>query len=279
MRFLPTALVVMISLIAASAHAAHTQATLWLSATTAKPGDTVWAGIDLKMATGWHTYWKNPGAAGQATEIKWQLPPGLTNGDIQWPPPEKLPPIEVTTYGYQNEIVLLVPLKIAGNCGSGLLTVQANVSWLECHDVCIPAQERISASMNIGPESQNSDQATILAAWQAKLPRPGNFLAPQAHWELTTNEDDRNLILDVTAPGATADFFPDGYDNFEIEAPIAMRPTASGRLELVKPAKKFSGDWPSEVSGLIVLPFNGAHTAYAVKFAITNVSGPAAALR
>ena len=94
-----------------SAH--HTQAKLILSADTAKPGDTIWAGVDMKMDPGWHTYWKNPGAAGLATKIEWQLPPGVTAGEIQWPLPEKLPPIEVTTYGYEKEVVLLVPLTLA----------------------------------------------------------------------------------------------------------------------------------------------------------------------
>src|SRR5215471_17282512 len=39
-----------------SAHAAHTQARLILSAETARPGDTVMGGIHLKMDPGWHTY-------------------------------------------------------------------------------------------------------------------------------------------------------------------------------------------------------------------------------
>ena len=53
---------------ATAAH--HTQVKLILSADTAKPGDTIFAGVDLKMEPGWHTYWKNPGDAGMATEIK-----------------------------------------------------------------------------------------------------------------------------------------------------------------------------------------------------------------
>ena len=73
-----------------------------------------------------------------ATKIKWQLPPGITAGEIQWPLPEKFPPIEVTTYGYTNEVVLLVPLKIETNFPPGQIDLKANVSWLECKEVCIP---------------------------------------------------------------------------------------------------------------------------------------------
>src|ERR1035441_1693668 len=81
-------------LAAFTASAAHTQARLILAADTARPGETIWAGVDLKMEPGWHTYWKNSGAAGLPTRIEWQLPPGVTAGDILWPLPEKLPPAE-----------------------------------------------------------------------------------------------------------------------------------------------------------------------------------------
>ena len=105
----------------------HTQAKLILSADPARPGDTIWAGVDLKMDPGWHTYWKNPGEAGSATKIEWQLPPGVTAGEIQWPLPEKIPPADVTTYGYKNEVMLLVPLKLDASLTAGTLDLKAKV--------------------------------------------------------------------------------------------------------------------------------------------------------
>ena len=97
MRYVRILLLTLFCLASLTAHAAHTQVTLLLSDDTAKPGDTVWAGVDLKMDPDWHTYWKNSGDAGLPTTIAWQLPSGVTAGDILWPLPEKLPPIEVTT--------------------------------------------------------------------------------------------------------------------------------------------------------------------------------------
>src|SRR5580698_11424529 len=80
-------LAIVFCLAALTTRAAHTQASLVLSDDTAKPGDTVWAGVDLKMDPGWHTYWKNSGDSGIPTQIKWQLPPGVTAGEIHWPLP------------------------------------------------------------------------------------------------------------------------------------------------------------------------------------------------
>src|SRR3954451_14834982 len=69
--------------------AAKTQPSLVVPAETVRPGDTVIVGLQLRMPPGWHTYWRNPGAAGGATKIQWTLPQGVTAGEIQWPLPEK----------------------------------------------------------------------------------------------------------------------------------------------------------------------------------------------
>src|SRR5438046_9554872 len=70
--------------------ATKTQARLILSAEAARPGETVTAGVLLKMPPGWHTYWRNSGDSGAPTKIDWQLPVGIKAGEIQWPVPEKL---------------------------------------------------------------------------------------------------------------------------------------------------------------------------------------------
>ena len=61
---------VFLGLTAVSGAAAHTQARLILSAESARPGETVIAGIHLQMEPEWHTYWKNGGDSGIATTVK-----------------------------------------------------------------------------------------------------------------------------------------------------------------------------------------------------------------
>ena len=138
-----------------SASAAHTQARLVLAAETARPGDTVLAGVQLRMDPRWHTYWRNPGASGMATKIEWQLPAGVTAGAIQWPVPEKLPDEDLTTYIYTNEVVLLVPLKLAADLRPGPLELKAEVSWLECDVQCVPGETERQGN----PQHRHRDQA------------------------------------------------------------------------------------------------------------------------
>src|SRR4051812_43251091 len=59
------------------------RARLVLSHETAKPGDTVMAGIELTHNPGWHTYWQNAGDSGDATKIFWALTDGISAGEIR----------------------------------------------------------------------------------------------------------------------------------------------------------------------------------------------------
>ena len=261
------------------AHAAHTQVQLLLSAETAKPGDTIWAGVDLKMEPGWHTYWKNPGDAGQATEIKWQLPAGVTAGEIQWPLPEKLPPAEVTTYGYENEVMLLVPLTLASNLPAGPLNLAAKVSWLECKESCIPASAGVQVVLNVGNENKTSADAAAIESWNSRVPKPWTNLIIQAWWEKTTNDDTRNLIIGLPSDSneldRSDDFFPDSNDNFEVQAltesiALAVLQKTTREIYLRKSVKKFSGDWPKEISGVWFIQKGITAKSYAIKFPIAD---------
>src|ERR1700747_2560900 len=99
---------VLLCLIGGLAQAAHTKARLILAAENARPGDTVLAGVQLRMDPKWHTYWRNSGASGMPTKIVWELPKGIVPGEIEWPLPEKLPDADLTTYIYNDEVVLLI---------------------------------------------------------------------------------------------------------------------------------------------------------------------------
>jgi thiol:disulfide interchange protein DsbD len=252
-------LFLLLALAATPARAAHTEARLILSADTARPGDTILAGVDLKMEPGWHTYWKNPGDSGQATEIKWTLPPGVTAGEIQWPLPKKLPPAEVTTYGYEDEVVLLVPLTIAPNFSGKEMDLQANVAWLECKDVCIPANQTVTAQINIGAETKTSGNAALLESWKKKVPQAAAIFSFQANWENAGTNDLRPLIIQgqqivsYFIPLIAPDFFPEASDNFEVQPATETITADHSEIRLRKFVKKFSGDWPRQISGVVVI--------------------------
>ena len=275
MRLTIAILILLSALVCPPAHAAHTAATLILPS-TAIAGDTVLVGVQLKMEPGWHTYWKNPGEAGQATEVKWTLPPGVTAGEIQWPLPHKIPPADVVTYGYEDEVVLLVPLKLASNLPAGPLNLAAKVSWLECKESCIPASADIHGDLNLGSPKRNAgDDANekLLALWKSKVPATAANFSAQAWWEKPADGNTRTLNLQWPGDAAGADFFPAASDNYEIQGATEKISAPAGEIRLRKLVKKYSGDWPTEISGVVVTA-SGANES---KTGLTDAPTPATA--
>jgi thiol:disulfide interchange protein len=268
-----------LGLFPATGLAAHTQARLILSAETARPGETIFAGVHLKMDAGWHTYWKNSGASGIPTSIKWDLPAGITAGEIQWPIPTKLPPDDLVTYVYENEVVLLVSLTLAPGLKPGARVLKASVSWLECKEQCIPGGAEISATLNIGPETNVSPDAALIESWQKELSKPGNDLSARAWWEKNATGDMRPLMLEWNSSGTNgeADIYPYASNDFEVQAQVERLPSGADKIRIRKPVKKYQGDWPGKISGLLIQKSRAGQSAYEATVPIKDSSGGQAA--
>ncbi len=129
---------------------AHTHVKLISEQNTVLAGSTFWVGLDMRMDDGWHVYWRNPGDSGLTPQIKWNLSPELKAGDIHWPYPERLNAGPLTTFGYEHEVLLLVPITVNANLASSPhLDLHAQVHWLTCREECIPGKADLTLPVNI----------------------------------------------------------------------------------------------------------------------------------
>ncbi len=68
-------------------------------------------GLQFKMERGWHIYWVNPGDSGEPPHVTWQLPKGLTAGDVMWPAPRKMGASTIVNYVYDGDVLLIAPIR------------------------------------------------------------------------------------------------------------------------------------------------------------------------
>jgi len=108
------------------------------------PGQPVWVGLQIRHKEHWHTYWKNAGDSGLPTVLEWTLPPGVSAGEIAWPIPKKISVGPLVNYGFEDTLLLAVPLTIGPDFKPPLLgdalTVKLRASWLICKTECIPEE-------------------------------------------------------------------------------------------------------------------------------------------
>src|SRR5712691_5196974 len=148
------------------------EAKLLADTATVVPGRPFTAGLLLKMAPGWHTYWQFPGDAGIPTEMKWNLPPGWKAGPMQWPIPLKLTePGDIQIYGYHDEVLLMIPLRPPAQIGEKSVKLAGTANWLVCEKICIPGSAPIALDLAVGAQTTPVN-AELFAKYRAQLPRP-----------------------------------------------------------------------------------------------------------
>lgn len=128
------------------------------------PGETTWLAIRLDPIEHWHTYWKFGGDSGEATEASnWQLPEGVTVGDIVWPIPEWTPFLgsELVTFTYEREVLLPMPISIPADFDGDTLDIATTIDWQVCEEICIPGSADFSLSLPV------AEQLEIDPQWQA----------------------------------------------------------------------------------------------------------------
>jgi thiol:disulfide interchange protein DsbD len=133
------------------------------------PGKPLWLGLKIEHQPHWHTYWKNPGDSGLPTTMEWQLPAGVTAGDIQWPTPKKLPIGPLMNFGYEGTLLLPVTVTVPAGFQGDALDVKLNAEWLVCKDVCIP--ESGEFTLRLPAQAATGGHAALFASAQAALPQ------------------------------------------------------------------------------------------------------------
>jgi thiol:disulfide interchange protein DsbD len=173
------------------------------------PGKPFTVGLLLRMAPGWHTYWKFSGDAGLPTELKWKLPPGWKIGDIQWPIPLKtVDPGDIETYGYENEILLMQEITPPSNLNNSPVKFSTEASWLVCEKICIPGGATLQLDLSVASTNQPAN-ADLFARYRRLLPQ--NFPAPNiAHVDWSRFGSDLRLKItsETLAKYPALDFFP-----------------------------------------------------------------------
>ena len=210
-------------------------ATLVTDTDSIQPGKPFRVGLRLRMADGWHTYWKNPGDAGVPPELTIQ---GATQSAIDWPTPRRVAEGPVMTYAYTGEVLL--PVTVTATSGA----LRAHAQWLVCKDICVPEEGDFSLSLPIAPPKPSA-QADLFAAHDRAVPRA-------APWAARITPDG---VLFVQGPELTpatvtdAWFIPAEPDRIQDDAAQPLSVRTGGFTLALKPAHGF--DAAKNLSGVL----------------------------
>jgi DsbC/DsbD-like thiol-disulfide interchange protein len=212
------------------------------------PGNETYFGLNFRLEKGWHIYWVNPGDSGQPPRVEWHLPAGLSAGELEWPAPRRLGTSTIVDFGYDNAVMLLVPLRAS----STLPTQQAalfgaELKVLVCREICIPGKAKVSLTLPIKSMPPELDVRTreLFTAARESLPR-----RVPADWEfqVSSHKDSFLLTAKLGRQITQATFFPLEESQVDNSAPQKIVPVATGFQltlrksdQLLKPIKRLKG--------------------------------------
>ena len=136
------------------------------------PGQSFTLAIRMRPDEGWHGYWLNPGEAGIPDSFEWDLPDGVTIGELRYPVPERLSISGIMNYIYHGEYALLTEASLDDRIARGTaLPLRAQGQWLACTDeICVPESGSLGIDLVAG-SGAISETATF-DQYRAHLPRP-----------------------------------------------------------------------------------------------------------
>ncbi|MDZ4791704.1 MAG: protein-disulfide reductase DsbD family protein [Hyphomicrobiales bacterium] len=216
-------------LLASAAHAqtargkTMVQVSIVSETATVSPGQEFWVAVRQKIDPGWHTYWINPGDAGEPLTLNWTLPEGFQAGEIQWPLPEAIPVSSLVNYGYSNNAAMLVKMRAPDTLQGNAVTISALAKWLVCEEVCIPEEGAVSLTLAVAQTAgaaMGSAEADDIQRHAAKLPVASPWPAV-----VRTSGDKVLLSLSANSGGKTARFFPLTWGQIDNAAPQIISST------------------------------------------------------
>ncbi|HWW55705.1 MAG TPA: protein-disulfide reductase DsbD domain-containing protein, partial [Sphingopyxis sp.] len=190
----------------------------------AAPGSTAIVAVRQDIKPGWHTYWRNPGDSGGATELTWTLPANVSAGPILWPLPERQPVKGLMNYGYSRQVYLPVPIEVprAAQAGS-TIPIRVKVLSMVCsEDMCVPDERTVKLDLRV-----RDGVPPLTAAEGAAIERVVNAAPRPADINAHISRDGADLVLTLRgAGGEDAYFFP--FEGGIVEHPADQRAEREG---------------------------------------------------
>jgi thiol:disulfide interchange protein DsbD len=216
-------------------------------------GKPLWVGLQLAHIPEWHTYWKNSGDSGLPTLLEWTLPAGISAGEIAWPTPKKIPIGTLANYGYENTVLLPVPLTVAPGFGANQLEIKLKAAWLVCKKECIPQEGDFV--LTIPARSSTGLSSNTFAAAFAASPKPLDGAGSRINVDAQAIKVSLSG-LPASLQGKTLDFFPE--TGSVIEPGAAWQQAWQGAV------------WTAQV------PLSGQRSESPARMAVVVASGDAA---
>jgi len=236
-------------------------------------GQYVMIACTFTIPEGWHVYWSNPGASGAATTIEVQGPEGLIIDPVRYPRRLVFGEAADITYGYDNQLPLLVPIRVPQVFpdGIGSLDLVVRGDWFVCREKCFIGSATKSIRIPLSNEREPLEPWVASQLGKFSWPKP---LASRPR-TTATYENDRLVITGPPTKAGKIGFLPSPTPGVELGKPaVVVKEDAFSVTIPVRYSPSDSLGQEPFASGLLTFGDEATMTSYQVSVPLQNPDRP-----
>jgi DsbC/DsbD-like thiol-disulfide interchange protein len=165
------------------------------------------AGVEIKLAPGAITYWRNPGDAGVPPTFSFDGSENLKNAQPLFPAPQRLNEGDGEAFGYDHSVIL--PIAVAPADPGKPVTLALKLNYAVCEKICVPA--RADLQLRLDKDQGASPYAEALQKSLAMVPPTVDWATAPGKANLTpvgdkawrfcvASQPSQDLFIDAPAP-------------------------------------------------------------------------------
>ena len=188
------------------------------------------AGVQIRLADGWKTYWRYPGDSGVPPRFDFTRSRNVKSVTVRWPAPQRLTDESGTSIGYKHEVVF--PLEVVAQDAAKPVELVLGIDYAVCEKLCVPADGKAELTI----DGKGREQDGKIAQSEALVPRPAKLGADDGGLAILAAKREAGganprVVIDVATPANLAvELFAEGpTPDWALPVPDAIAGAPAGQ--------------------------------------------------
>ena len=122
------------------------------------------AGIEIRLARGWKTYWRYPGDSGVPPRFAFGQSQNVGRAEVLWPAPKSFADESGVSIGYADDVIL--PVRVVAARPEEPVVLRLAIDYAVCNKLCVPASGQAELMLPVAA----SAHAAAVATSEARVP-------------------------------------------------------------------------------------------------------------
>ncbi len=184
------------------------------------------AGVEIRLAPGWKTYWRYPGDSGVPPRFDFSASRNVKSVTVRYPAPHRFTDESGTSIGYKQGVIF--PLDVVPQDASRPVVLSLKADYAICEKICIPADGKAELALDgkAGAQDDRLKKSELLVPKSTAIGGEGAFGIRAAR------RDGARILVDVAA-AAPVDLFAEGPTTdwaLPLPSPVAGAPAGQQRF-------------------------------------------------